>query len=211
MNAQKNSSQFISKLYKSRHILLDILEKRGFKTDDYKSFGISEMQIYLQNKQLDMLLNNPKTKKKIYVKYHLSTLNDKKIYEYIDDLFHLEEILNENDELLIIIKNQNINTTLEEIMNFIYIKDNIFVNIKKIDNYLFNILDHSMVPEHRVLNNKEKEFIINKYKISEEKQFPEISRFDAVATTIGLRPGELCEITRPSTTSITSKYYRLCK
>jgi len=158
-----------------------------------------------------MLLNNPKTKKKIYVKYHLSTLNDKKIYEYIDDLFHLEEILNENDELLIIIKNQNINTTLEEIMNFIYIKDNIFVNIKKIDNYLFNILDHSMVPEHRVLNNKEKEFIINKYKISEEKQFPEISRFDAVATTIGLRPGELCEITRPSTTSITSKYYRLCK
>jgi len=46
MNAQKNSSQFISKLYKSRHILLDILEKRGFKTDDYKSFGISEMQIY---------------------------------------------------------------------------------------------------------------------------------------------------------------------
>ena len=68
-----------------------------------------------------------------------------------------------------------------------------------------------MVPEHRVLNNKEKEFIINKYKISEEKQFPEISRFDAVATTIGLRPGELCEITRPSTTSITSKYYRLCK
>ena len=211
MNAQKNSSQFISKLYKSRHILLDILEKRGFKTDDYKSFGISEMQIYLQNKQLDMLLNNPKTKKKIYVKYHLSTLNDKKIYEYIDDLFHLEEILNENDELLIIIKNQNINTTLEEIMNFIYIKDNIFVNIKKIDNYLFNILDHSMVPEHRVLNNKEKEFIINKYKISEEKQFPEISRFDAVATTIGLRPGELCEFTRPSTTSITSKYYRLCK
>jgi len=211
MNAQKNSSQFISKLYKSRHILLDILEKRGFKTDDYKSFGISEMKIYLKNKQLDMLLNNPKTKKKIYVKYHLSTLNDKKIYEYIDDLFHLEEILNENDELLIIIKNQNINTTLEEIMNFIYIKDNIFVNIKKIDNYLFNILDHSMVPEHRVLNNKEKEFIINKYKISEEKQFPEISRFDAVATTIGLRPGELCEITRPSTTSITSKYYRLCK
>ena len=211
MNAQKNSSQFISNLYKSRHILLDILEERGFKTDDYKSFGISEMQIYLQNKQLDMLLNNPKTKKKIYVKYHLSTLNDKKIYEYIDDLFHLEEILNENDELLIIIKNQNINTTLEEIMNFIYIKDNIFVNIKKIDNYLFNILDHSMVPEHRVLNNKEKEFIINKYKISEETQFPEISRFDAVATTIGLRPGELCEITRPSTTSITSKYYRLCK
>ena len=138
-------------------------------------------------------------------------LNDKKVYEFIDDLFHLEEMLNENDELLIIVKNQNINNTLEELMNFIYVKDNIFVNIKKIDHYLFNILDHSMVPEHKVLNKTEKEFIMEKYKIINEKQLPEISRFDPVASAIGLRPGELCEITRPSTTSITSKYYRLCK
>jgi DNA-directed RNA polymerase subunit H (RpoH/RPB5) len=211
MNTQKNSSQFISKLYKSRNILLDILKRRGYKTNDYKSFGISELQILFVNKQLDMLLENPKNKKKIYVKFHLSTVNDKKVYEFIDDLFHLEEMLNENDELLIIVKNQNINNTLEELMNFIYVKDNIFVNIKKIDHYLFNILDHSMVPEHKVLNKTEKEFIMEKYKIINEKQLPEISRFDPVASAIGLRPGELCEITRPSTTSITSKYYRLCK
>ena len=61
------------------------------------------------------------------------------------------------------------------------------------------------------LNKTEKEFIMEKYKIINEKQLPEISRFDPVASAIGLRPGELCEITRPSTTSITSKYYRLCK
>ena len=211
MNAQKNSSQFISKLYKSRNILLNILETRGFDINGYKSFGISELQNSFANKQLDMILTNQKNKRKIYVKYHLSTLNDKKVYEYIDDLFHLEEMLNENDELLIIVKNQNINTTLEELMNFIYIKDNIFVNIKRIDDYLFNILDHVLVPKHKVLNNSEKQFIMEKYKITDKKQLPEISRFDPVATAIGLRPGELCEITRPSTTSITSKYYRLCK
>jgi DNA-directed RNA polymerase subunit H len=209
--SQKISSQFISKLYKSRNILLKILNKRGFQIDDYKFFGISEMQMLYNNKQLDMLLTHPITKKKIYIKYHLSTLNDKKIYEYIDDLFHLEDILSTGDELLIIIKNQNINITLEEIMNFIFVKDNIFVNIKKIDNYLFNILDHTLVPEHKVLTSSEKEIIKNRYKITDEKQFPEISRFDPVAGIIGLRPGELCEIIRPSTTSITSKYYRLCK
>ena len=130
-SSQKISSQFISKLYKSRKILLDILNLRGFQIDDYKFFGISEIQMLYNNKQLDMLLTHPVTKKKIYVKYHLSTLNDKKIYEYIDDLYHLEDMLSEDDELLIIIKNQNINVTLEEIMNFIFIKDNIFVNIKK--------------------------------------------------------------------------------
>ena len=41
-------------------------------------------------------------------------------------------------------------------------------------------------------------------------KFPAISRFDPVATTIGLKPEQLCEITRPSKTAITSKYYRLC-
>jgi DNA-directed RNA polymerase subunit H (RpoH/RPB5) len=212
MNSQKNSSSsFISKLYKSRNILLNILEDRGFEINDYKFFGISEMQILHANKQLDMILENQTTGEKIYVKYHLSTLNQQRIYEFIDDIYHLEELIKPNDELLIIVKDQNINKTLEEIMNFIYVKDNIFVNVKKIEHYLFNILDHVLVPKHTRLNNTEKQKIYEKYKITNDKEMPEISRFDPVATTIGLRPGELCEIIRPSTTSIESKYYRLCK
>ena len=211
MNSQKNSSSFVAKLYKSRKILLDILEKRGFETEDYKYFGISEVQILFNNKQMDMLLENPTTKRKIYVKYHLSTLNGQKIYEYIDDLFHLEEMLTSNDELLIIIKDQNINTTLEEIMNYVFIKDKIFVNIRKIKHYLFNHLEHVLVPPHRILTQKEKDSVYEKYKITDDSQMPEISRFDATASIIGLRPGELCEITRSSSTSITSKFYRLCK
>ena len=211
MNSQKNSSSFVAKLYKSRKILLDILERRGFETEDYKYFGISEIQILFNNKQMDMILENPTTKRKIYVKYHLSTLNSQRIYEYIDDLYHLEEMLTPNDELLIIIKDQNINKTLEEIMNYVFVKDNIFINIRKIKHYLFNHLDHILVPPHRILTQKEKVSVYEKYKITDESQMPEISRFDATASIIGLRPGELCEITRPSSTSITSKYYRLCK
>jgi DNA-directed RNA polymerase subunit H (RpoH/RPB5) len=211
MNSQKGSnSSFISELFKSRGILLDILESRGFITDDYKYFGISEIQMMFNNKQLDMLLTNPKNKKKIYIKYHLATLNQQRIYEYVDDLFHLEDILTPKDELLILIKNQNINKTLEEIMNFIFIKDNIFVNIQKIQHYLSNKLNHIYVPPHRIMTMQEKKIYYEKYKITNDNQMPEISRFDAVGSIIGLRPGELCEITRSSTTSITSKFYRLC-
>ena len=212
MNYQKNSSSsFIAKLHKSRGILLDILARRGIVTEDYKYFGISEIQMMFNNKQLDMLLENPKNKKKIYVKYHMATLNQTKIYEYIDDIYHLEDMLKPNDELLIILKDQNINLTLEEIMNFVYIKDKIFVNVRKIQHYLFNHLDHIYVPPHRIMTEQEKKIHYEKYKITDDKQLPEISRFDATASIIGLRPGELCEITRPSTTSILSKYYRLCK
>ena len=210
MNNKKHTSSTISKIFKSRKILLNILEKRGFIIEDYNNFGINEIQIMSLNNQLDMLLTN-KNGKKIYIKYHSNKLRDTHINEYIDDLFNIEEHLKKDDELLIIIKNQRINKTLEEYMNYIFIKDNIYVNIINIQEILFNILDHVMVPDHKILTNKEKEFIYNKYNIMEDSELPEISRFDPVAKIIGLRPGELCEITRSSKTSITSKYYRLCQ
>ena len=48
------------------------------------------------------------------------------------------------------------------------------------------------------------------YNITNDSQFPEISRYDPVAQVIGIRPGQICEITRPSKTAISSKYYRIC-
>ena len=49
-----------------------------------------------------------------------------------------------------------------------------------------------------------------RYNITDKVQFPDISRFDPVAQVIGLRPGQVCEITRASKTAIESKYYRVC-
>ncbi len=77
--------------------------------------------------------------------------------------------------------------------------------------YLYNILEHTLVPKHEICTEEEKQSLINEYKITDKKQWPEISRFDPIAQVIGLRPGQLCKITRSSTTTITTKYYRLCK
>ena len=51
---------------------------------------------------------------------------------------------------------------------------------------------------------------MEKYNLMQRTQFPEISRFDPVARVIGLRPGQICKITRPSKTAIESNYYRVC-
>ena len=69
MTNKKHTSSTRSKIFKSRKILLNILEKRGFIIEDYNNFGINEIQIMSLNNQLDMLLTN-KSGKKIYVKYH---------------------------------------------------------------------------------------------------------------------------------------------
>lgn len=212
--AQTSSySPIVSKLYRSRNTLLEILsEKRGFDVSDYTGFSVTELHSMMKNEQLDMLLENSETGKKIFVKYHLGPKlksNGAQIYDYIDDLYDIEQILGDDDELIIVTKDKT-NDGIKAIITQVYINDKKFINIYNIHSYLFNILNHNMVPEHTVLSDEQKATIITKYYITEESQFPEISRFDPVAQAIGLRPGQLVEIIRASPTAITAKYYRLC-
>ena len=192
-------STLISQLYHSRQILLNQLQRRGYNIEDYEHFSFNEIRILVTNKQLDMLLTNSSTNIKVYIKYHITTkLRPTHVYDYIDDLYNLEEVLSANDELIIITKDK-IPETLVKLMNKIYINDNIFFMIFNIKQLSFNILDHALVPPHRILSKEEAAAVA-----------PEISRFDPVAMAIGLHPKEVCEILRPSKTAIETKYYRLC-
>jgi len=211
MSASTSNSVLVSKIYKSRNIILDLLKKRGFNTNDYEGFSINEVHIMNTNKQLDLLLTNPNTDTKVYVNYrHTKKISPGIIHEMVDDLFNVEEILDKNDELIIITKDKANDTTIK-LLKHLYDTEGIFINVYNIDNYLFNILNHTLVHPHRVLNKTEEKEIFRKYNITKGDEIPEISRFDPVAIAIGLRPNELCEITRPSTSAITSMYYRICK
>lgn len=203
-------SSLISKIHTSRNILLDILKKRGFDVDDWIDFSVSEIQTLYNNKQLDILVTHKTLDKKIFVKYHLqSRIGHTHVYEYIDDLFDVEEILKDSDELIIISKDK-INATTKTLIEEIYTKDKKFVNIYNLNDYLFNILNHTRVPKHIILNVEEKDDVKKRFNIVKDSEFPEISRFDPVAQAIGLRPTELCKIIRSSPSAIKTEYYRLC-
>jgi DNA-directed RNA polymerase subunit H (RpoH/RPB5) len=105
---------------------------------------------------------------------------------------------------------QEVNDTLVNILNEIWEKDKIFIVIHSLDRLQFNLLEHQYVPEHVVLNEAEQEQVLKKYNITDTKQMPSISRYDPVALAIGMRPGQICKITRPSKTSVTSLFYRYC-
>jgi DNA-directed RNA polymerase subunit H (RpoH/RPB5) len=205
-------SPLVSKLFRSRLILLEILsKKRGYDVSNYEGFSVTEIYNMWKNEQLDMLITNPETNKKILIKYHLSKLktDGTQIYDYIDDLYEIEQILDKDDELILVIKDK-VNDGLKQVVTQIFINDDKFVNIYNVNDYLFNILNHDLVPNHEVLSDEKKKEVEKKYYITDRKQFPEISRFDPVAQAIGLRPNELVEITRSSPTAIETKYYRLC-
>lgn len=205
-----NNNEFVLKVYKSRKTILNILKDRGYKIDDYNEFTISEIQILINNDQLDMLIYHNENKKKIYIKYYINLkIKPKNIYNLAEDIFNLEEILNKDDELIVITK-YKLNDSIRDTLETLYRDEQYYINIFNINDYLFNITKHILVPKHVILTDNEKQLIIKKYNINNEKELPEISRFDPVSQALGIRPGELFEITRKSETAIETKYYRLC-
>jgi len=212
----QNLSSQTSSIYTSRKIVLDLMNRQGYNVDDYSNFSVNEVNTMKQNNQLDILLEKndedetTKRKNKIYIKYYLAKMiRPANVNEMVDDLFNLEVILTKDDTLFIIIK-EDMNDTLISELKHTWEKDGIFIVIQNIKRLQFNILEHTLVPNHRVMKNSEVSIIMKKYNISDITQFPDISRFDPVAQVIGLRPGQVCEITRDSKTAIESNYYRAC-
>jgi DNA-directed RNA polymerase subunit H (RpoH/RPB5) len=74
----------------------------------------------------------------------------------------------------------------------------------------FNILQHSLVPQVRIITNEETKTLFEQYHIKDLSQFPEISRFDPMALSICMKPKQICEIYRKSATALETKYYRVC-
>jgi len=202
-------SGHIIQIFKSRENILEILKQQEYNTDNYSGMSINEVHSMFQEKQMDMLLET-NTGKKAYIKYHLAKrLTAPNIYEYIEDLFNLEGVLKKSDDLIIIIKDEP-NDSLIKILKNIWERDKVFIIVFNIARLQFNILKHTLVPEHKVLKEDEARDIKIKYNITDDKQIPDISRFSPVSLALGMRPGQLCKIIRPSRTAINSEFYRIC-
>jgi len=200
----------IIQVYKSRIHILDILKTQGYNVSDYEGAGINEVHSMFLSKQLDMKLKKNDDSKMAYIVYHLDkTLNHGILSEYIDDLFNLENVLTKKDDLIIIIKEEP-NESIIKVLRNIWVREQIYVNVFNIKRLQFNVLKHELVPPHVVLSKEEGEEVRKKFNITDDSQFPDISRFGPVAQAICIRPGEICKIQRSSRSAIISDFYRIC-
>ena len=210
------SSQVIE-IYKSRKHIIDLLRLQEFDVTKYEQFSINDVNTLLETKQMDMLVENTKNGKKTYVKYHMSnssvglakSMRPVTIYEYIEDLYTLDEVLEKKDDLIIIMKDEP-NDTIRKTQVDIWEQDGIYVNIINIKRLQYNIMNHQLVPKHTVLTLEESTEVKRIYNITDNSQIPDISRFSPVSQVIGIRPGDLCRIQRPSKTAIKADFYRVC-
>ena len=217
---------FVNKLEKSRGVILEMLQLRGFDTSTYDSYSLAEIDIMYkntpiklshENMPLDMQMVNPLTKDRCFVKY---IFNSKIKFTNIQSLvLEMKEIydIKENDTIIIITKDKSYNKTngsdaiLESQIESILKNESIFVQVFWLDTLIINIIKHDAVPKHRIVTQEEKERLISKYDIQNYNQLPIILKIDPVAKFLGMRRGDVCEIIRPSETSGVYISYRYCQ
>jgi DNA-directed RNA polymerase subunit H (RpoH/RPB5) len=205
------SNNRILSVYKSRNIILELLDYQEFDTTEYTGFSINEIDAMYSNKQLDMLLTHKTNESKTYVKYYFDAkqIRPQNLDNIIEDLFVIDNVLTNKDTLIIIVEDEP-NDTITAKLKYLFDHEGKFIVIHNIQRLQFNILNHKLVPDCIILNDSEIEELKTKYNITKLSQLPEISRFDPQALAMSLRPNQVCRFERDSVTALKYNYYRVC-
>ena len=203
------TSEDIRQIYKSRNVLLELMDKQGYDVKNYTNFSVNAIEAMIKNEQLDILLEKEDGKKASIIYLKGSQIKSKTIDDIVEQLIDVENVISKKDDIILIYKDEPNENTLNHI-KYKFDNEGVYIVVHNIKRLLFNVLDHSMVPQSRVLSDKEVDELKIKYNLRSLKQLPEVSRFDPQSLAMSLRPGQVCEYIRKSPTSIESKYYRLC-
>ena len=150
-----------------------------------------------------------------------------------------ENIISPEDSLIVILLNpvpENLEKSIEELYNIgqeeliqnklgeVIHSENEKLNEDKYTNYHFknihvyhldtlsiDILQHSKVPKHELIRKQSDIQKICEKSNCRPDQLPVILRSDAIGKRLRIAPGDICKITRITTTAGETDYYRICK
>jgi DNA-directed RNA polymerase I, II, and III subunit RPABC1 len=80
--------------------------------------------------------------------------------------------------------------------------------IFKISELMLCIVEHVLVPNHKVLTKEEGNIVLNEY-CARKRDMPLILTTDPVARFYNMKPDEICRITRPSILTVEAPFYRI--
>ena len=203
-------------IFKSRSHVLKMLKIRGYDTSKYQNQTKEELNILFQNhskemsSDIDSLDIYIEGENKVIVKYILSDKCRAKIVEKVVESIY-NDILSNEDTCIIISKDKiTYKGSMEEYVNKVFNNNKRFIQVFWLKELLFDITEHELVPEYKILDGSGKKAVMDKYYVEEDKQLPYVLVSDPVARFYGVKVGELVEITDYSESNGKNKSYRLC-
>lgn len=200
---------------RSRPTILEILENRGFNVDSYKDISPDEiMKMTTTNQSLLTINVKHKTVEDsrvivlYYVEYpirlrleqELNAILDKENSPYNPEKDQFILILSEPFHDIFHLKSAKLWTSNKYRISFF--------NLKSI---VTNPARHSFVPPHRKLSDEEVAELMKSLHLKSKYELPNIKyHIDMQARVLGLIPGDVVEIKRPSETAGEYIIYRVC-
>ena len=208
-------------LYLSRKTLLTILTARGYDTTPYEKFGPIEISAmaaastgaagagaFRMDLQRATAVDGIT---KCRVEYSINRVKNR-ISGFLSGILgeDVEDGVDRNTtELLVVVLEPVVEAFHTAAMTFLAQKARIsFFQAHTIVN---NPMDHVLVPKHELLPPSEHTEFLTKHKIKTKANLPLIKfHEDMIARVMGLQPGDIVKITRPSPSAGEYISYRLC-
>jgi DNA-directed RNA polymerase subunit H (RpoH/RPB5) len=200
-------------IVRSRPTVLEVLELRGFNVDSLKDESpedlVTKSSTALTNDiELELLriqVDSKDETRKAHVFYWMGSVKQKR-----KNMFPLDEALGiEDGDDVIVLLNEPIHDDFHKIA--ITRREYEHISFFNIRNLVTNPMKHVLVPIHRKLSPEEGEAVLKELHAPSKSVLPAIKyHVDMIARVLGLMPGDIVEITRPSITAGEYKLWRVC-
>ena len=210
------SEETLDYIIRSRPTILEILRDRGYDVRAHE--GVSPEEIRkLCTTSVDLLklevVKRDAPTKRIAVLYWVDASYHHKADKEVNKQWDEENAARyypENDELFIVL-NEPMNEAFHTAAKRQWSINKARVNFYGLKNLLSNPARHRMVPPHRRLTTEEADTVKTRLHMKSKSEFPHIKfHEDIQARVLGLVPGDVVEITRPSETAGVTVMYRIC-
>ena len=208
-------------ILRSRNTLLDILDERGYDVSKYRYIAPDQILLLAEGhpRALDIIVPKKADSSApcdravvVYqiqdrIRLKLGTFT-RDIYEIAPDAMGANAVKRTDD--VIVILNEPYHDAFDKAALGLWQTHRarmVFFHIKQV---VVHPGRHVLVPPHRKLTAEEAAAVIERFHVTAKTQFPLIKHHDIQARVLGLVPGDMVEVLRPSPTSGVLPVYRIC-
>jgi len=210
MEASQNTQDIC---YRSRVNILRMMEDRGYNTTPYKNFGPDEIAVLMnKDKALEMeLFHGLDSNKKAYILYRFTRIKQS-IPTLIRSIMEPEDMnIDPKTSEIIVITMEQIVDTFHAASLDAWNTHGLKIQFFWMPSMVNYPMDHVLQPKFEVLPKEEHADLLKKFYSKKASQFPMIRyHADMVARCLGVVPGDIVKIIRPSPSAGEYELYRTC-
>jgi DNA-directed RNA polymerase subunit H (RpoH/RPB5) len=204
-------------LIRSRYTILEILEDRGYDTKHYRDIAPEQILTLTEGDPhtLDIIVpkrpDSAAVAERAAVVYELQDKIRQRVAGtwFKDDLLKSPNGILPTDEIIVILNEPYADVFPKFSLNK-WQSDRVRITFFHIKNVVVNPAKHILVPPHRKLTDDEAKAEMERLHITQKSQLPLIKHDDMQARVLGLVPGDVVEILRPSPTAGIARVLRIC-